>query len=54
MVDFYGKLNIADTEKRQTCVGSNLSILSWATYEEKYYVEEVGDGVFVVSNHKLS
>ena len=53
-MDFYGKLKVADTERRQTCVGFNFSILSWATDEENYYVEEVGDGVFVVSNHKLS
>ena len=50
VMDFDVKLNVADNEGRQTCVGTAFAVLSWATEEEKYYVEEVGDGVFLVSD----
>ena len=50
VMDFYKKLNVADTEGRQMCVGTAFAVLSWATEEEKYDVEEVGDGVFLVSD----
>ena len=49
-MDFDVKLNVADNEGRQTCVGTAFAVLSWATEEEKYDVEEVGDGVFLVSD----
>ena len=48
VMDFYEKLNVVNTEGRQTCVGTTFAVLSWETEEEKYDVEEFGYGVFVV------
>ena len=34
VMDFDGKLNVADNEGRQTCVGNDFEVISWAIEEE--------------------